>query len=94
MFQIILEYSKSSKESIAEEYYDVMSAIYLDENYHKEKFIKKGILLLGNESNGIRPNLNKFIDRKISIYGDGKAESLNIAISSALILDKIINSKK
>ena len=63
-------------------------------NYHKEKIIKKGILLLGNESNGIRPNLNKFIDRKISIYGDGKAESLNIAISSALILDKIINSKK
>ena len=37
----------------------------------------------------ISSDLHKYINKKISIYGNGKAESLNVAISSALILDKV-----
>ena len=69
----------------------VYGAVLGEKDYHKEKFNKKGILFFGNESNGISPNLNKFIDRKISIIGKGKAESLNVAISSVLVLDKVRN---
>ena len=69
----------------------VYGAVLGEKDYHKEKFNKRGILFFGNESNGISPNLNKFIDRKISIFGKGKAESLNVAISSALVLDKVRN---
>ena len=67
----------------------VYGTILNSKNYHEIKFKKQGILLFGNESKGISSNLHKFINKKISIYGNGKAESLNVAISSALILDKV-----
>ena len=69
----------------------VYGAVLGGKNYHNEKFKNTGILLFGNESNGISSTLDRFINRKISIQGIGKAESLNVAISSALIIDKVRN---
>ena len=54
--------------------------------------IDKGIIVLGNESNGISKEVSKYIDKWISIKKYGNAESLNVAISSAIILDNIRNS--
>ena len=54
--------------------------------------IKKGIILFGNESNGISKNLFKHINKWISIKKYGNAESLNVAISSAIILDNLRNN--
>ena len=54
--------------------------------------IKKGIILFGNESNGISKNLFKHINKWVSIKKYGKAESLNVAISSAVILDNLRNN--
>lgn len=51
--------------------------------------IKKGgkhILLLGNESRGLSPELMSRADRKISIPGGGRAESLNLAAAAAIVL--------
>ena len=67
----------------------VYGTILNSNDYHKIKFKKKGALLFGNESKGISLPLHKYINKKISIYGNGKAESLNVAISSALIFDKV-----
>ena len=67
----------------------VYGTILNSKDYHEIKFNKKGVLLFGNESKGVSSNLYKYINKKISIYGNGKAESLNLAISSALILDKV-----
>ncbi len=53
--------------------------------------IKEGIILFGSESNGIRDNLKKYVDGWISIGGKGEAESLNVSVSSGIILDKIMN---
>ena len=67
----------------------VYGTILNSKDYHEIKFNKKGVLLFGNESKGVSSDLYKYINKKISIYGNGKAESLNLAISSALILDKV-----
>ena len=67
----------------------VYGTILNSKDYHDIKFNKKGVLLFGNESKGVSSDLYKYINKKISIYGNGKAESLNLAISSALILDKV-----
>jgi len=67
----------------------VYGTILNSKDCHEIKFQKKGVLLFGNESKGISTHLYKYINKKISIYGNGKAESLNVAISSALILDKV-----
>jgi RNA methyltransferase, TrmH family len=59
------------------------------ENVHKLKFDTTGLIVIGNESHGINPKLEKFISNKITIPRNGKAESLNAAIATAVILDNL-----
>lgn len=59
------------------------------ENAHGFKFGKGGIVIVGNEANGISEEVKKFISHKITIPQFGKAESLNAAIATAVILDNI-----
>ena len=54
----------------------------------QEKFVKKGIILIGNEGNGIAEALLPFISNPVTITKIGKAESLNAAISMAIICAK------
>jgi TrmH family RNA methyltransferase len=42
---------------------------------------------MGNESNGINKDLENIITEKITIPSYGEAESLNVAIATAVILD-------
>ncbi len=51
----------------------------------REQNLKPGIIVLGNEGNGIRPELYKLSHEKISIPKLGKGESLNVAIATAII---------
>ncbi|HRH26288.1 MAG TPA: RNA methyltransferase [Candidatus Paceibacterota bacterium] len=57
------------------------------ENVHSIVFPKEGVLVMGNEANGIDPTLEKHIQTRISIPRHGHAESLNVAIATAVILD-------
>jgi 2-polyprenyl-3-methyl-5-hydroxy-6-metoxy-1,4-benzoquinol methylase len=50
-------------------------------------FPSAGFLVMGNESVGIRPNLLPYFTDSISIPRIGMAESLNVAISTGIILD-------
>jgi TrmH family RNA methyltransferase len=59
------------------------------ENAHAFSFGKGGIVLVGNEANGISMEVEKFVTHKITIPHYGKAESLNAAIATAVILDNI-----
>ncbi len=45
-----------------------------------------GILVMGSESHGISEDLRKFIKTKVTIPRYGKAESLNVATATAVIL--------
>lgn len=49
----------------------------------------EGILLMGNESNGIRDQIAERVQHRISIPSFGGAESLNVAIATAVICDNI-----
>jgi len=51
--------------------------------------IKEGILLIGNESIGINEDLLKKATRKITIPKYGKAESLNAAVATGIILSHV-----
>jgi TrmH family RNA methyltransferase len=54
----------------------------------KESFSRKGIILIGNEGNGISEALIPYISNPVTITKIGKAESLNAAISMAIICSK------
>ena len=65
----------------------ILGAFLNGENIHETKFPSGGILVMGNESNGINQEIEKMITKKITIPTYGKAESLNVAIATAIILD-------
>jgi TrmH family RNA methyltransferase len=46
-----------------------------------------GVLLMGNESKGISKETEQWVSRKITIPGYGQAESLNVAIATAIFCD-------
>ena len=58
-------------------------------NLHEQTFGNDGIMVFGNESQGIRPELTKLISHQIKIPGYGGAESLNVAVSTAVVCDNL-----
>ena len=50
------------------------------------KKIKEGIIIFGNESKGISHELLKLANVKITIPKKGKAESLNAAVATGIVL--------
>src|SRR5690606_26424863 len=47
------------------------------------------IFLFGSESQGLSSELEEVVDVRYTIPGKGKAESLNIAISAAILMSRI-----
>ncbi|MFN8295845.1 MAG: RNA methyltransferase [Chitinophagales bacterium] len=74
---------------ISENNLPVYGAVLNGKNYHEQSFTKKGFILIGNEGHGINKDLQNKITFPITIPKTGKAESLNAAIATALILDKL-----
>jgi TrmH family RNA methyltransferase len=63
---------------------------YLDGvDIHQTNFGKGGLILIGNESNGIHPGLEESVTSKFTIPKFGQAESLNAAIAVGIILDVV-----
>jgi RNA methyltransferase, TrmH family len=65
----------------------ILGAFLDGKNIHKFNFPKAGILVMGNESRGIGQEIEKCVTQKITIPSFGGAESLNVAIATAVILD-------
>ena len=53
---------------------------------------KKGIILFGNESRGISKQLEPYVDSWVCIKKLGEAESLNVSVSTGIVLDNLLNS--
>ena len=51
--------------------------------------LKEGILIIGNEANGVSNEVMELVDKKINIPRIGEAESLNAAVATGIILSHI-----
>lgn len=60
------------------------------QNIHKSELPEKGLVVIGNEGHGIAPALLKAASVKLTIPRFGGAESLNAAVSAAIVLDNLI----
>jgi TrmH family RNA methyltransferase len=67
------------------------AAVLAGKNLESFGKIKEGILVIGNESKGISAAVMEFVDEKITIPKMGKAESLNAAVATGIILYSITN---
>ncbi|HRB24267.1 MAG TPA: RNA methyltransferase, partial [Ferruginibacter sp.] len=55
------------------------------------KPIQEGIIIVGNESKGISNEILSLCDKQITIERKGSAESLNAAVSAAIILYRLLH---
>ena len=59
------------------------------ENMYQQELTQNGILIMGNEGNGIRPETEKRITKRLFIptypMGQHSSESLNVAIATAIV---------
>lgn len=54
------------------------------------KKITEGIIVIGNESKGISPEIMGLATKKITIPQKGKAESLNAAVAAGIVLSHLV----
>ncbi|MGY2132499.1 TrmH family RNA methyltransferase [Hymenobacter sp. HD11105] len=57
------------------------------DNVHRLTLQPAGVLIMGSESHGPRPEVLERLTQRLYIPGTGGAESLNVAISAAILLD-------
>jgi len=69
----------------------IYASIMDGENIYKINLPDKGILVMGNEGNGISANVKEFCTKTMAIpqYDETTTESLNVATASAILLNEI-----
>jgi len=97
----VIQSSMGSISRVRIEYTDILSwltenndvliyAAVLDgRDVTKMEKIKEGIIVIGNESKGIHQEMLKLANVQITIPGKGKAESLNAAVATGIILSHL-----
>lgn len=51
-------------------------------------------LVLGNEGAGVREEILSAADRRVAVHLPGGAESLNVAVAAALLMDRIFSARR
>ena len=57
------------------------------DNVHRLALQPRGVLIMGSESHGLTPEVEAYLTSRLHIPGRGQAESLNVAVSAAILLD-------
>lgn len=73
-----------------QEHLPIYAAVLGGRSIHEVSFQQPAILVIGNEANGISNEVIKIATDKITIPKIGKAESLNAAIATAIILSNMV----
>jgi len=58
-------------------------------NIYKTDFGTEGLVIMGNEGNGLRPEIIKLVQKAVTIPRSGNAESLNVGIATAIFCSEI-----
>ena len=64
----------------------VYGAMLQGQNIYETQSLNSGFLLMGNEGKGVNEVLQQSITTAITIPGNGKAESLNVAVATGILL--------
>ncbi len=67
----------------------IFGALLNGENIYQTNFGTGGLIVMGNEGNGIRPEVESLVTKSVTIPRVGEAESLNVAIAVAIFCSEI-----
>lgn len=72
----------------------VYGALLDGANIYDTNFDKEGLIVMGNEGNGPRPQIIQLITEAVTIPRFGEAESLNVGIATAIFCSEISRNKR
>jgi RNA methyltransferase, TrmH family len=75
--------------------FEIFGTFMDGENIYKKKLPKQGVIILGNEANGISSAIEKLVTQKIAIPRFGNlqcTESLNVATATAIVLSEFMRA--
>ncbi len=67
----------------------IYAAVLDGQDISRMSKLNEGIILVGNEAKGIQPSLLELANVRITIPRKGKAESLNVAVATGIILAQL-----
>lgn len=70
----------------------VVSSLQTNNSLYDINFDKK-VIIIGNEANGVEPQIQEMADEKIKIPMLGKTESLNASVATGIILYEYVRQK-
>jgi RNA methyltransferase, TrmH family len=70
----------------------IYGAALAGDNIHRLQLQPQGILVMGNEANGLSPDVSRQVTQLVRIPGFGQAESLNVATATAIITDNFFRN--
>jgi TrmH family RNA methyltransferase len=68
----------------------VLAATLHGRSLYDRSKMKEGILIIGNESKGVRKEILRYATEQITIPKRGEAESLNAAVATGIILSHLL----
>lgn len=71
----------------------VFGTVLNGNNIYTANLPHEGIILIGNEANGVSTELLPYLKLKLSIPGSGNAESLNAGVATGIILSEFYRRK-
>lgn len=80
-------------ESVIRQYPDlpVYAAVLEGASLYETGRVREGLIVIGNESRGIRPGLLERTTHRITIPRRGRAESLNAAVATGILLSHMVS---
>lgn len=69
-------------------------ALLQGSSIYETDFRQEGLIVLGNEGNGIRPAILPHITQAVTIPAFGQAESLNVAVAATVFCSEIARKKQ
>jgi len=91
VFTVNVEYVDLEQELKATDL-PIYGAILEGKNIYEKELKREGIILMGNEGNGIRQEILPFINSPVTIPKFGQGESLNVAMATAIMLSEFCRS--
>lgn len=89
LFRVDVFYTSLEK-CLRESDVTVFGALLNGENVQHTMPVEEGILVIGNESKGIRENILPYVSKSLTIPAFGRAESLNAAVAAGIILSHLV----
>lgn len=83
---------KTLKEIKRHKFKVIVSSLQTDNSIYDANYSKK-VLVIGNEANGVKEDIQNLADEKVKIPMLGKTESLNASVATGIILYEYVRQK-